>query len=105
MGLEGCGHFFQDCFGGFGGVGGVGDGAAYDEVAGALAEGFGWGGDALLVACFGAGGADAGSDQYAFRAGERAQGCNLLRGADEAADSGFEAHLGEQIHLGGGCAR
>ena len=59
-----------------------------------LAQGFGWGGNALLVGCFGTGGTDAGGDQYACWAGEGAQGCDLLRGADEAADSGFQTHFG-----------
>jgi len=59
------GHFLEDCLGGFGGVGSLGDGTAYDQEAGALAKGFGGGGDALLIAGSGSCGADAGDDQYA----------------------------------------
>src|ERR1035441_1079478 len=98
------GHFFEDGVGGFGGVGGLGDGAAYDQVAGALAEGFGGGGDALLVACLSAGGADAGGDQHAIGAGEGAQGRHLLGRADEAAQPGGEAHPRQQFDLFAGGA-
>jgi hypothetical protein len=69
-----------------------------------MAEGLGWGGDALLISYFRAGGADARSYQYNFRAGERAEGGNLLRRADEAADSSFEAHFGQELYLSGGLA-
>jgi len=96
---EGGGHFLEDGFGGGGGVGGLGNGAADDEVTGALAKGFRGGGNAALVADLGAGGADARNDEDAFRAGKSAEGGDLLGGADESADSGSQAHAGQQFHL------
>ena len=103
--LEGFGHFVEDGLGGFGGVWVVGDGAADNEEAGALAQRLGRGGDAALIAFCRAGGADAGGDQNALRTGESAEGGDFLRGGDEAADAGGEAHAGQQFNLLGGGAR
>ncbi len=92
-------HLIEDGFGGLGGVWGVGDGAAYDEVAGAHAQGFGWRGGALLVTGRASGGTDSGDDEGALRACEGAERGDLLRRADEASDSGVEAHAGEEFDL------
>jgi hypothetical protein len=98
------GHLSQNRRCGGNGVRSMGDGAADDQVAGALAQGFGGRGYALLVADGGAHGADAGDDEYALRAGEGTEGSNLLWGADKAANSFGDAHAGKKVNLSGGCA-
>jgi hypothetical protein len=88
--------------GGLGWVGRLRDGAANNQEAGALAQGIGGSGDALLVADGGACRTNAGNDQHAFGAGERAQSGNFLRRADKAANSRLQAHPGQHGNLLGG---
>ena len=83
--LERFRHLLEDLIGGFGRVGSLSDGATDDQVAGALAQGFGGRGDALLVTSLRSRGPDAGDDQYTFKTSDGAQGSGLLRRADEAA--------------------
>lgn len=94
----------EDCRGGRGWIWGLCDGAADDEVGGPEAESFSGGGDALLVSHGASGGADAGSDENARRAGESAEIGDLFSGADKAVDAGGAAEAGEEFDLGSGFA-
>lgn len=104
-GLQRFGHLVQYGASGFGGVGGLRDGASYDQVAGAGAQGVGGRGDAFLVAHSAACGADPRDDENALGAGKGAEGGHLLRRADKAAQAGTEAHARQQLDLFGGLAR
>jgi len=64
--LERFGHFVEDGLGGFGGVGGLGDGAAYDQEAGAQTQRIRRGGGSLLAPGLRSGGANAGNHQDAL---------------------------------------
>jgi hypothetical protein len=99
------GHFPQDCFCSRSRVRSLSDRTADDQVTGAAAQGFSWGGDALLVGGLGSGGPDAGNDENRFRAGKGANPGYLLGRADEAVQAGFEGHPDEEFDLIGGLPR
>lgn len=103
--LEDSGHLLEDGFGSLGGVGGLGDGAAHDEEAGAHLQRLSRCRDPLLVAEGAARRANAWDDQRARGAGEGTERANLLRGADEAANSCGKPHSCKEFHLiSGGAA-
>jgi hydroxymethylpyrimidine/phosphomethylpyrimidine kinase len=96
------GYFSEDSSGGIAWGAGLGDGAAYNEHGCAACDGVGWGGDALLIAGFGAAGADAWHDEEWLSAELVAETGCLFRGTDKAFDTALTSKPGEAKDLLGG---
>ena len=74
-----CCHFFENCLNRKGWIGGVGDRSANNEVACTVAKSIGRCCHTLLVANGRAARTDAGNNQYAGRASDRAQAGDFAR--------------------------